>query len=159
MVLDLFSDFFWEVFIFLTLLLPGGSGVFLLTSFPLPVLPPFSDDNADDDCDGDDDDGVGCDNGDGDGGGVSGDVDDDDGGDDGGNDDGGGGGDDANGGGSGSDADGNGDDGSTWFPISILTLSILEGGILVEGGGVRGAGIFCCSCSKNSKFSKAFLLT
>ena len=153
-VLDLFSDFFWEVFIFLTLLLPGGSGVFLLTSFPLPVLPPFSDDNADDDCDGDDDNGVGCDDDDdGDGGGVSGDVDDGDGGDDG-----GGGGDDANGGGSGSDAD-SGDSGNTWFPKSILTLSILEGGILVEGGGVRGAGVFCCSCSKNSKFSKAFLLT
>ena len=66
MVLDLFSDFFWEVLIFLTLLLLGGSGVFLLTSFPLPVLPPFSDDDADDDCGGDDDDGVGCDSGDGD---------------------------------------------------------------------------------------------
>ena len=169
-VFDFSSDFFlvdflWEIFIFLTLLLPGGSGVFILTTFPLPVLPPFSDDNADDDCDGDDDDGVGCDDDDGDGGGVNGDVDDDDDGDDvdddddGGNDDGGGGGDDANGGGSGSDADGNGDDGSAKFPISMLTLSILEGGILVEGGGVWGAGTFCCSFSKNSKFSKAFLLT
>ena len=158
MVLDSFSDFFWEIFIFLTLLFPGGSGVFLLTPLPLPLLPPFSDDIADDDWDGGNDDGVGCNDDDGDGGGVSGDVNDDDGGDDGGNDD-GGGGDDANGGGSGSDADGNGDDGNTWFPISILALSILEGGILVEGGGVWGAGIFCCSCSKNSKFSKAFLLT
>ena len=99
MVLDSFSDFFWEVFIFLTLLFPGGSGVFFLTFFPLPVLPPLSDDNADDDCDGDDNDGVGCDNGDGDGGDVSGDV---------------GGGDDARRGGSGSDADDDDDDGSIW---------------------------------------------
>ena len=62
MVLDLFSDFFWEVFIFLTLLFPGGSGVFLLAPLPLPALPPFSDDNADDDSDGDDgDDYADCD--------------------------------------------------------------------------------------------------
>ena len=115
-VLDLFSDFFWEVFILLTLLLPGGSGVLLLISFPLPLISlHFSDDNAGDGCDndeGDDDDGVGCDDDDGDGGGVSADGNDDDGGDDGGNDDGGGGGEDDSGGGSGSDADDNGDDSS-----------------------------------------------
>ena len=153
-----FSDFFWLVFIFLTLLLPGGRGVLPLTSFPLPVLPPFSDDDADDDCDGGDDDRVGCDSGDGDGGGVGGGVDDD-GGDDGGNVDGGVDGEDADGSGRGDDADGNDDDDSTWFPISILTLLILEGGILVEGGGLKGVGIFCCPFSKNSKFSIAFLLT
>ena len=166
-VFDFLSDFFWLVFIFLTLLLPGGRGVLPLTSLPLPVLPPFSDDDADDNCDSVDDNRVGCDSGDGDCGGVGGGVDDDggddggnvDGGDDGGIVDGGGDGEDADGGGSGSDADGNGDFGSVWFPISILTLSILEGGILVEGGGVWGAGTFCCSFSKNSTFSKAFLLT
>ena len=157
-VFDFLSDFFWEVFIFLTLLLPGGRGVLPLTSLPLPVLPPFSDDDADDNCDSVDDDRVCCDSGDGDCGGIGGGVDDD-GGDDGGNVDGGGDGEGADGGGSGGDADGNGDDGSAKFPISVLTLSILEGGILVGGGGVWGAGTFCCSFSKNSKFSKAFLLT
>ena len=132
-----------------------------LTSLPLPVLPPFSDNDADDNCDSVGDDRVCCDGGDGDCGGIGGGVDDDEG-DDGGNVDGGGDGGDgegADGGGSGSDADGNGDDGSAKFPISMLTLSILEGGILVGGGGVWGAGTFCCSFSKNSKFSKAFLLT
>ena len=85
MVLGSISDFFWEVFIFLILLFPGGSGVFLLAPLPLPALPPLSDDNVNDECDGDDGDGFGCDDGDdddGDGGGVNGDVDDDDDGDD-----------------------------------------------------------------------------
>ena len=116
-VLDSFSDFFWEIFIFLTLLFPGGSGVFFLTFFPLPVLPHSSDDDDDVGVGCDDDEeggGVDCDDDDSEGGVISGDVDDDDGGDDGANDDGGGGGEDDNGGGSGSDADDNGDDGSTW---------------------------------------------
>ena len=60
MVLDFFSDFFLVVFIFLTLFLPGGSGVldvftFLLSLILLLLLLSVDDDDDDDD-DGDDDD-------------------------------------------------------------------------------------------------------